>query len=47
MNPSESVIRSGKLHHLFPATFPSGQGNDLALWPNSVPASAVSLSATR
>ena len=24
------MIRSGKLHHLFPATFPSGQGSDLA-----------------
>jgi NADPH:quinone reductase-like Zn-dependent oxidoreductase len=26
INPSEAVIRSGALHHLFPATFPSGQG---------------------
>jgi len=24
------LIRSGALHHLFPATFPSGQGSDLA-----------------
>jgi len=24
------VIRSGALHHVFPATFPSGQGSDLA-----------------
>ena len=24
------MIRSGALHHLFPATFPSGQGSDLA-----------------
>jgi NADPH:quinone reductase-like Zn-dependent oxidoreductase len=30
VNPSEAVIRSGVLHHLFPATFPSGQGSDLA-----------------
>jgi NADPH:quinone reductase-like Zn-dependent oxidoreductase len=30
INPSEAVIRSGALHHLFPATFPSGQGSDLA-----------------
>jgi len=30
INPSEGVIRSGALHHLFPATFPSGQGSDLA-----------------
>src|SRR4029077_6741080 len=27
---TEAVIRSGALHHLFPATFPSGQGSDLA-----------------
>src|ERR1700721_710840 len=30
INPSEAVIRSCALHHLFPATFPSGQGSDLA-----------------
>jgi NADPH:quinone reductase-like Zn-dependent oxidoreductase len=30
INPSEAVIRSGSLHHMFPATFPSGQGSDLA-----------------
>ena len=30
INPSEGVIRNGALHHLFPATFPSGQGSDLA-----------------
>jgi NADPH:quinone reductase-like Zn-dependent oxidoreductase len=30
INPSEGVIRSGALHHMFPATFPSGQGSDLA-----------------
>jgi NADPH:quinone reductase-like Zn-dependent oxidoreductase len=30
INPSEAVIRSGALHHVFPATFPSGQGSDLA-----------------
>ena len=30
INPSEAVIRSGALHHIFPATFPSGQGSDLA-----------------
>lgn len=30
INISEAVIRSGALHHLFPATFPSGQGSDLA-----------------
>jgi NADPH:quinone reductase-like Zn-dependent oxidoreductase len=30
INISESVIRAGGVHHLFPATFPSGQGSDLA-----------------
>jgi NADPH:quinone reductase-like Zn-dependent oxidoreductase len=30
INPSEAMIRNGALHHLFPATFPSGQGSDLA-----------------
>src|SRR6202008_2547567 len=30
INPSEGVIRSGTLHHIFPATFPSGQGSDFA-----------------
>jgi NADPH:quinone reductase-like Zn-dependent oxidoreductase len=30
INPSEAAIRSGALRHMFPATFPSGQGSDLA-----------------
>src|SRR5260370_34465062 len=30
INPSEAVIRSAALHHLFHATSPSGQGSDLA-----------------
>src|ERR1700736_4462376 len=30
VNPSEAVIRSGALADQFPATFPSGQGSDLA-----------------
>jgi NADPH:quinone reductase-like Zn-dependent oxidoreductase len=30
INPSEAVIRSGALHHLWPAKFPSGQGSELA-----------------
>src|SRR2546423_6510988 len=30
INISEAVIRSGALDGLFPATFPSGQGSDLA-----------------
>jgi NADPH2:quinone reductase len=30
INPGEAVIRSGALHDRFPATFPSGEGSDLA-----------------
>jgi NADPH:quinone reductase-like Zn-dependent oxidoreductase len=30
INPGEGKIRSGALHSLFPATFPSGEGSDLA-----------------
>jgi NADPH:quinone reductase-like Zn-dependent oxidoreductase len=30
INPGENAIRVGALHELFPATFPSGQGSDLA-----------------
>ncbi|WP_035854892.1 NADP-dependent oxidoreductase [Cryptosporangium arvum] len=30
INPGEIEIREGLLHHLFPATFPSGEGSDLA-----------------
>ncbi|MGF6885517.1 NADPH:quinone reductase-like Zn-dependent oxidoreductase [Nocardia sp. GAS34] len=30
INPSESVIRTGALNDMFPSTFPSGQGSDLA-----------------
>ncbi|WP_030159738.1 NADP-dependent oxidoreductase [Streptomyces sp. NRRL S-244] len=30
INPSEAVIRTGALTDLFPSTFPSGQGSDLA-----------------
>lgn len=30
INPGESKIRQGLLHDRFPATFPSGQGSDLA-----------------
>ena len=30
INTSEAVIRAGAVHDLFPATFPSGQGSDLA-----------------
>jgi NADPH:quinone reductase-like Zn-dependent oxidoreductase len=30
INPGEGKIRSGALHSMFPATFPSGEGSDLA-----------------
>jgi NADPH:quinone reductase-like Zn-dependent oxidoreductase len=30
INPGEASIREGRLHERFPATFPSGQGSDLA-----------------
>lgn len=30
INPGEASIREGRLHSRFPATFPSGQGSDLA-----------------
>ncbi len=30
INPGEASIRSGALHAMWPATFPSGQGSDLA-----------------
>jgi NADPH:quinone reductase-like Zn-dependent oxidoreductase len=30
INPGEASIREGKLHDRFPATFPSGEGSDLA-----------------
>ncbi|MEY9964774.1 NADPH2:quinone reductase [Streptacidiphilus sp. MAP12-16] len=36
INPGESAIRTGALHERFPATFPSGQGSDLAGVVNAV-----------
>ena len=30
INPSEGAIRTGRVREIFPATFPSGQGSDLA-----------------
>src|ERR1700685_4759029 len=30
INPSEAAIRTGAVSKLFPSTFPSGQGSDLA-----------------
>ena len=48
INPSEAVIRSGALHHLFQQRFRLVRAATWrGWWPNSVPASAVSLSAVR
>jgi NADPH:quinone reductase len=30
INPGEAAIRTGAIHDMFPATFPSGEGSDLA-----------------
>src|ERR1700731_5096890 len=30
INPSEGAIRTGRVREIFPATFPSGEGSDLA-----------------
>ncbi len=30
INPGEAVVREGRLHELWPATFPEGEGSDLA-----------------
>jgi NADPH:quinone reductase-like Zn-dependent oxidoreductase len=30
INPGEAYVREGRMHELWPATFPSGQGSDLA-----------------
>lgn len=30
INPGEAALRSGSMTHIFPSTFPSGQGSDLA-----------------
>jgi NADPH:quinone reductase-like Zn-dependent oxidoreductase len=30
INPGEAAIRAGAMHEMFPATFPSGEGSDLA-----------------
>ena len=30
INPSEGAIRAGRVRDIFPATFPSGEGSDLA-----------------
>ena len=49
INPGEAAIRSGALHEQFPATFPSGEGSDLAGVVIEVgrPAVAISPSETR
>jgi len=36
INPGEIAIRTGALHERFPATFPSGQGSDLAGVVNAI-----------
>lgn len=36
INPGEVAIRTGALHERFPATFPSGQGSDLAGVVNAI-----------
>ena len=30
INPGEAAIRNGQLHERWPATFPSGEGSDMA-----------------
>ncbi len=30
IHPGKAAIRSSQLHHIFPATFPSGEGSDFA-----------------
>jgi NADPH:quinone reductase-like Zn-dependent oxidoreductase len=44
INPSEAVIRTGAVAGLFPSTFPSGQGSDLAGIVEEVGAGAGSFS---
>jgi len=48
INPSEGMIRSGALHHLFPRRFPPVRAATWReSWWNSVSVSAVTRSATR
>ena len=48
INPTEAVIRTGAVAELFPSTFPSGQGSDLARSSRrSAPGSADSPPVTR
>ena len=44
INPSEAVIRTGALAELFPSTFPSGQGSDLAGIIEEIGAGVVGIS---
>src|SRR5216684_5220982 len=43
INPGEAKIRAGLLHSRYPATFPSGQGSDLAGVVAGLGTGAVSL----
>lgn len=44
INPGEAGIRSGAMHEMFPATFPSGEGSDLAGVVTAVGADAADFS---
>ena len=46
INPGEAAIRSGALEKMFPATFPSGEGSDLAGMVSSVGAGVGAFAAT-
>jgi NADPH:quinone reductase-like Zn-dependent oxidoreductase len=48
INPGEAKIRDGLLHAMWPATFPSGEGTDLAgIVTKLGPGSKASKSATK
>jgi NADPH:quinone reductase-like Zn-dependent oxidoreductase len=48
INPGEAKIREGLMHAMWPATFPSGEGSDLAgIVRSSALGSKASPSATR
>lgn len=45
VNPGEAAIRSGAMHEVFPTTFPSGEGSDLAGVVGAVGAGVTGFSA--